>query len=332
MYQETQFDRSVGASPSDSDKAGLFDSDRWWLRNQPELKSWDEGSHQLRERMLNWLKDIIGVVTGETGMCDESCQQLYLQRIWACWRFHWRAAAVPTFKDHGDQAPVKSVSGEAIGRRLRGLEAEGGRLDLITEVAQVEAAIQGQGKALRDLLGFLEANAKKVIRRENWDGIDDWTQEFVMPRKGKPPEVSSFIGRGSLARFIQLAAKRADIKRTKTESTKRSFAIFDDQSESDSVDIPTDPGAEQCLIQSQCEKLFRRLIRQAMQKLSQKQRIIVIFRDYESLQNQTIARILGMTAGNCSRQYDAGRETLKDEMHFLVSDSESALGCLEFIK
>ena len=283
----------------------IFDRDKLWLMRQPGLNPWNEGCDRLSRQLVNWLGEYSAPLCDQTVTTDHDDAPSYTNRMWDCWAYHWQLAAETT--------PKKVIDGSHVAEAIRsghGYQG-GGQLggdplrDVVLAVAIMNKNNRATDQLHRQYFEFCRGMAGKV-HQQFFADPDEWWDDFVdfLAGYSKPPgKLARFQGKCGLKNW--LGTVLWNFLRRRPFSGSGHVELTDQHAEQN-ASLPDDPGL------NECRELFSRLVDDALQRLSEEDRLILCLLYVDQLMLKQAASILGIHPGNAGRQRDRAAERLRE--------------------
>ena len=272
---------------SPENMTGVFNEDRDWLANQPNMQPWERGCEDLVKQMATWIEQHTGNFCEAAIGADSKNYANYESRVWQCWRHHWQKAA-------GD--------GQTEGREIAKKHH-----NLFHDVVLVEAMLQGSNKAIALFEADTEADrinwARKVspafVSEMSW--WQDLLTKMIVGTQDSKGTLSTFIGTGSLHAWLCTTAKRELWRIAKRE--KRERDAWQSANDAESADDCDDAHVADAM-SSECTKLLVAMLKDLLSEVAEKERAAVLLCLAQGLTNTQVAQVLDIHPGNVGRTFD----------------------------
>ncbi len=300
----------------------MFDNDRYWLENQPQMQPWDEGCGRLSVQLGDWTADYSALVCDETVADGHPGHTNYLTRLWGCWSHHWeQAAGNEPIEGSLVAQQIQSGQGYQRGKSLGGDPLR----DVVLAVAMTDKENRAAQQFEADYFEYAKNLSGKVNPRFR-DDADDWWNEFLDYLAGytKPP--------GKLHRYVGKCALRNWLGTVLWNFLRRRPLPAGANMEEP---IPTNP--EQTveeIAQSECVELFGEIIEAALAELDPQERLLLALLYIDGLKGKEAAAILGVHPGQITRKREAALTRLREltAQHATAMErSDSFQDCLELL-
>jgi len=262
----------------------------------------------------------------------ETNHQIYHERLWKCWAWHWRSAIDAK---HNDGNEARTVADRIrSGRGYTGKGNLGG--DPLGDVVLAVAVCEGDERAIRRLGSQYADLAIGVARKFSPRTVEDetaWWDTFVTTNladfeRGTGGALSKYSGRCALKYWLPTVVKNyvRSLQKTRAE-----LSLSDDD---DHIlrgrAAPAEPGAEE----RDCQRLLGELVSAGLDALSHREQAVLRAIFYEERVQKEIARNMGIGQGRLSHiKADATRRRL-EAMHKSAAETDRRGGfddCLELI-
>jgi DNA-directed RNA polymerase specialized sigma24 family protein len=285
----------------------LFERDRSWLQRQPGMTPWRRGCALLREQLDTWLAEYSERVCDQPLTNRHAAYPVYLDRLWACWGYHWHQAA--------DRAQAKRIDGREVARRIRSGRGllRGGQLggDPLRDMVLAAAMPRRDERALQcfqlEYFDFLRRMAGRRGRCFYRDP-DSWWNDFLDHLAGytRPTaKLDRFDGRCALRNWLG--------------TVLWNFLRRWNDAPTDGPSLP-DEGIADGRIQGPLDQIERRLpffaclVRQALDKLPRQDRLVLYLLYVDCLNLNQAGAILGRHPANVGRRRDKARLRLRETL------------------
>lgn len=191
---------------------------------------------------------------------------------------------------------------------------------LPNESELLDRCAKGDAGAFGQLVSHYENTIFNVVfrmigRRED---ARDVTQEIFVKAFRK---IRSFEGRSSFATWLySIAVNRSLSERRRLAATLRrsevQMSVFDNGETGSSYDPPGDEPAPDARLRS---SETRRQIEQAVAKLDDDHRAVVVLRDIEGLDYESIGKVLGCSKGTVRSRLHRARVELREKLRPLLA-------------
>jgi RNA polymerase sigma-70 factor (ECF subfamily) len=218
------------------------------------------------------------------------------------------------------EGPLKEPGGGA-GTRPGRARADAGRLR--DEEPLLEALRRGEAaafeKLVRDQTGRLLAVARRMLRAEE-DARDAVQDTFLQAFRA----VGHFEGKASLSTWLHRICVNACLMKLRTRRRKPETSIDELLPDFHEDGHRRDPGPPWDLALARIESgQTRALVRSCIEELPSSYRTILLLRDVEGLENDEVAKLLGITTGNAKVRLHRARQALRAllDPHFARGDA-----------
>lgn len=243
----------------------------------------------IASRVVELTRRLGDQVCARTWQVEEEKTQRAAARLWRCIDFHWR--------QFGASSPC------ALATVVERLESgnwgnSSGRPNVLKEVVLAQAVEWYDKKAVemfeREYMPVVEATARRAGGDRAADALGNFTAELILPRSDRPPRISSYQGRTSLAGWL-----RAVVVNFWTSAMRqqrgRSVSPHPEVIVSQSADAVSHE-------QSDCEQLLSPLFGQAVGVLGIEDRLILKMLVLEGVPQHALANSLGINSGTLTRR------------------------------
>ena len=285
----------------------MFDKERTWLEDQPDMTPWEEGCHGLAEQLQQWLEAYSKSICDAVVNDDHEAWSEHVERLWQCLAYHWQQAA----EANG------GIEAQAVAKQIqsgRGYQ-RGGRLggDPMHAVVLAVAMTSRDGKAPtvfhQDYYAFSRGLAGKLNPRLA-DNPDEWWNDMVDHLAGytKPPgRLTRFFGRCGLQNWLGIVQRNFLKRWIRREWKLTDFAEVEDQEQ---THMSTDVGAAA----NESLQCFVEVVRQALAALSKDDVLLLYYLYVKGLKQKDVATIIRIAPGNVTRRRQNALERLKDQI------------------
>lgn len=291
----------------------LIERDRSWLAIQPRFETgWIHGCRWVLGEIENWVRtagtDLLHApVDGD--LLDRCCA-----RVWAAWSYHWHEAASASSDCRADGASVAALLRKGI-RPGKITVPLGG--DPIRDSVLVEACLLGQATAhdrlreayadvfLREVRRVGAASEARLLEEEVWDRLDP-IDEASRRWLGR------YCGYSSLRTFLRVAVRHRLVDSLRRQNTRRLAERMFTERRHTRAESLTTPDAEL--------EEFHAQVKEALQRLPDVERRVLILRYREGLPNGVVASRIGLSGGQTSRLHHQAVERLRSALKPLWQD------------
>ena len=283
------------ASPENM--TGVFDEDRDWLANQPNMQPWEQGCEDLVKQMAAWIEQHTGNFCEAAIGADSKNYANYESRVWQCWRHHWKEAV--------EASPNQPVDG---------CKLAGAKENLLCDVILVEAILQRNDEALHYFQnGYFDDNLPTYLRRwgariaprfaHDLSWWDDMLPTFFLPVEDKKERFASFIGKGNLKAWLRTVIFNALIKPVGDPHV-------DDKAD---VDQSGEDAADNVTISTECFNLLVEFLHDLLGRVDPRVRT-ALFMKSEGLGVKEIGEVISRDKGTVSRMLTNFTQSARERM------------------
>lgn len=303
----------------------VLDADRGWLEPQPGMTPWDKGCDMIVRQLEEWLAQYSKSLCDLQVTTDNANHPVYIHRLWACWRYHWRKAA--------STAPDGRIDGREVADRIRSGRGccGSGRLggNPLRDVVLAEAVQHKEEKAMHALEEenrlYCIAQGIRVNSRVAKDKRDWWYRllDELGGYSNPPGKLSKFRGKCGLRNWLG----------TVSRNFARGYPPWSDARESDIE--PSKPEEHNGPEVEECLTLLAGLLNNALKALSPEDRTLLFMIYVDAVPQKQVAGLLGIDPGNVTkRKQKVLRKKLPEILTSLVSEfrhPEAYEDCLELL-
>jgi len=287
----------------------MFDQDKPWLERQPEMTPWERGCRNLVGFLDRWYSLYFEQVCRRAVEREErDGRSPYLSRLWQCVGYHWQDANRAAEEGAAAEGAVEGgpVAMETVVEKIESGQGfrRGGRLggnplrDVVLAVAMADKDDAATRTFEDDYFSFSRGIAGKYHPPLAKD-TDEWWYDLLDHLAGytnPPGKLDRFYGRCALQNWLGTVVWNF-LRRRKS----RNEVTTDDF---DALLTPSAPGDYLVELQESLH-CFMSLVREALQTLSDDQRLLLTLIYVDGLRQNQVAGILGVHPGRVTRRRQA---------------------------
>jgi RNA polymerase sigma-70 factor (ECF subfamily) len=137
----------------------------------------------------------------------------------------------------------------------------------------------------------------------------------LVGRRGGPPKIAGYLGRGALGRWVGVVAQRIALATLQADALKQRAPELDELA---SVLDYRDPGI--ALIKERYRGAFRQALEDALGKLERRPRLLLRLNLVDGVSTVSLARMFGVSQPTASRWVAQARERVADELKRLLAE------------
>lgn len=326
--------------PFPSDWATLFEADREWLGTQ----TWPVSSAQtstsrpcgtaandiLAQQLRRWIAECRAELCAPPVDAEGNGTEYPLAgKLWACWKHHWLAECKVTEGGKVDGMRVAMRIREGIGIDPREL---GG--DVIYDLVWADAVLRGDQRATVAFFDcfddFAIAVARKTAPRyakqfDWWDNL----KSLLVVREKRSGKLANYRGHASLKSWLGKTFVREILRQA--ERDRHAEAALETVPNAAAATAVTTTAAHSA-IDRDCREKVRGALRDSLESMEPGPRQAVFHHFVDGLENQQIARIMGVVPGTATRRRDRGLSQLRELLAARIQNGGRALGdCLKHL-
>ena len=276
---------------SPENMTGVFNEDRDWLANQPNMQPWERGCEDLVKQMATWIEQHTGNFCEAAIGADSKNYANYESRVWQCWRHHWQKAA-------GD--------GQTEGREIAKKHH-----NLFHDVVLVEAMLQGSNEAIdyftqqvrHHVKGWGNRVGPEFANDISW--WDDMLPTLLVGIDGKKPRLAGFIGSGNLKGWLGKVVSN-ELKEVLKKRIGWQQADLDEH-DADEITLSSPT------VSSECTELLVSFLSDLLVQVDAKTRTAVFLLS-EGLSITEIAVVIDLHKGNVSKRLTGLYKTVEERL------------------
>ena len=310
----------------------IFAKDRPWLELQQGMLPWEEGCRVLVGSMNDWLAEYSAALCSAEVTPQQPGYPEYIERLWRCWRHHWKGAIAVAGSDRFNGLEVAHKIRD--GKGYVGAGRLGG--DPLRDVVLAQAVLERDSRAADYFLETFRSFAIGMARRQDphfAPDPDQWWYDFFLHFLAGYDRSPLDATRGKLARFdggcgvrnwLGTVVRRHVWRKLKARDRHRELPTseIEEGQERSERRAPTQPGPDL----QECRSLFEELANDSLSGLNATDRTVLgmIFRDGD-LQKK-VAEHLDIAGGNVTRAKERAIRRLREalEQNAVGSDRERA--------
>jgi RNA polymerase sigma factor (sigma-70 family) len=168
---------------------------------------------------------------------------------------------------------------------------------LLEEVVLAQALESREPVAARtfdqEYMPRVKAVAARMSGPQGLDAIENFAAELIMPREGRPPRIAGYQGRTSLLGWLKAVVANCLVSRARRRDFERG----------NELDDFADPRPVTANNTTDCEGFLRPVFRQAVDRLSGEDRLLIKLLLIDEVPQKQIACCLGIHSGNITRRH-----------------------------
>ncbi|MDZ4852313.1 MAG: sigma-70 family RNA polymerase sigma factor [Pirellulaceae bacterium] len=217
-------------------------------------------------------------------------EQPYAERVARCLMNHWERFTCGS----SGLIPVEDV----LVRLERGdLGYERTQSNVIREVILAQALEQGEPRAAEqfeeEYMPLIRNIAQRTTGKRGLEWVENFLADLVLPRDTRPPRISGYVGRTSLASWLRVVVMNHCREAGRKKTSLQSLTDFEPQNTQDQF-IHADDHA--------CIGLLQPIFTQAVSALGNEDRLLIKLLVLDDVPQHTIARQLKIHSGNVTRR------------------------------
>jgi RNA polymerase sigma factor (sigma-70 family) len=224
----------------------------------------------------------------------------YGRRVWNCFEHHWKRMATGgplTF----DQVRTRFEERE-LGIRV-------GDVNLLEEVMLAQAMEFKQAKAAEMFEAQYMPDVRRIARHSGGpraaESVENLAADLILPRPQRDgsalaPRIAGYQGRTSLRSWLRSVI----VHRWISETRKAPMAVM---AEAQAI---ADPRASAPAMTDGCEELLGPIFTEAVRAIGAEDRMMIKMLVLDNVQQQTLARTLGLHTGNVTRRRQRALEQI----------------------
>jgi RNA polymerase sigma factor (sigma-70 family) len=312
----------------------LFEADSEWLGTQP----WPVSSAQtsasrpggtaandrLVQQLQQWIAECRAELCTPPGDAERHDMEYPLAgKLWACWKHHWLAECKVT--DGG------KVDGMRVATRIRagiGIDSRELGGDVIHDLVWADAVLRGDQRATVAFFqcfdDFAIAVARKTAPRyarqlDWWDNL----KSTLVVREKRPGKLANYLGHASLKSWLGKTFVREILHQAdRDRHAEAALEAFPNATAT----------AAQSAIDRDCREKVLIALRDSLEAMEPGPRQAVLHHFVDGLENQQIARIMGVVPGTATRRRLRGLSQLREFLEDRIQNGGRALDdCLKHL-
>jgi RNA polymerase sigma-70 factor (ECF subfamily) len=237
------------------------------------------------------------------------------------------AAGIRTAVDRGQSAfPDLSVDDEAFARHLARALGRGSDAVLLEDLVFDDlylacACAAGDARAVSMLLGRHGGTIRRAIERiagkpnseEIFQGV---LSDLLVGTERSAPEIGAYAGRAPLGRWLEVVAYRAALRWSRSERAQAKVAGRAAIEPRLEVETPT----ELALFRQRYGVDFEEALKEALQRTTQKDRVILRLYIVNNISGEKIGKMLGVSQPTASRWLKKAREKILADLKAILKE------------
>lgn len=300
---------------------------RCWSLDLPEPSlSWcarqlGQSPEATAAQICNLLNGLVADYQRSLGIAPADDQQpLYARRLWICVDYHWRRLA---------QAGTLDLASLVARIQTGDIALNSTGSDLLRDVTLAQALelhdSRGAEVFEQDYMPVIRWTARRLSGARGEDLVENFAAHLVLPLPGRPPRISRYQGRTSLAGWLRVVTVNYCTSAFRQRDPR---PLVEDKLEAASGERSSSSDRKMC------QELLSGLIQRVLSTLPDEDRLLIRMLVLDGVPQGQLARSLGIHSGSLTRRRQRIGEAIwqgvKHEARQCGRD-RAASDCLELI-